>query len=58
MIRFTVQSLYRYPFFQKKSFWIAFIFAGILLKLALFPFETGDYQFFWLRWINFIQTHG
>jgi Gpi18-like mannosyltransferase len=47
----------RFPFLQKTGFWIALIFAGMLLKLILFPFANGDYCGFWLPWINFIKEH-
>ena len=53
-----VNIIYRYPFLQKVHFWIALIVVGILLKLILFPFETGDYWFFLHPWINFIKEHG
>jgi Gpi18-like mannosyltransferase len=49
---------YRFPFLQRKGFWVALIFAGILLKLILFPFETADYLLFLRPWIIFIKEHG
>jgi Gpi18-like mannosyltransferase len=34
------------------------IFAGILFKPLLFPFETLDYYYFLHPWIDFIKSHG
>lgn len=41
---------------QKKTLFILIVF-GLICKLALLPIQTGDSVFF-LRWINFIQSHG
>lgn len=49
--------VYCFSFRQKTYFWIALIFVGILVKLILFPFKTGDYEFFLLPWVNFIKEH-
>jgi Gpi18-like mannosyltransferase len=47
----------QFPFLQKNYFWAGIIFVGLLLKVALFPFETGDYHHFLRPWIDFIERH-
>ena len=43
--------------FNKKS-WMVLIGIGLVLKVALFPIQTGDYNHYLWPWIHFIQTHG
>lgn len=43
--------------FSNKIMWYSLIIIGIVLKTSLLPIQTGDSVFF-LRWINFIQSHG
>lgn len=51
--KITTNKLFRNPYF-----WIGWIVAGLIIKLALFPVRTGDFIFFLEPWINFIKTHG
>lgn len=42
----------------KKETCIILICFGIIVKLALFPFKLGDYNFYLEPWINFIKNNG
>jgi len=42
---------------SNKSVWISLIIFGLLFKSAFLGIKTGDSVFF-LKWIDFIQTHG
>ncbi len=44
--------------FYLKIFWLVLIICGLIVKVALFPVETGDYVHFFKPWIKFIETHG
>lgn len=43
--------------FRKESCLLLICF-GLVIKVALFPVQTGDYTHYLAPWLHFIQTHG
>ncbi len=44
--------------FSKKESWYLVIFLAVILKISLFPFRLGDYNFYLEPWVNFIKNNG
>ena len=42
--------------FRKESY-LLLICIGLVVKVALFPVQTGDYTHYLAPWLHFIQTH-
>lgn len=41
-----------------RNFCIIIIIVGIIIKISLFPFKLGDYNFYFEPWIEFIKSNG
>lgn len=58
---FALFLLYRESFIKtprQLSVYAVCIMAAMLLRFYVFNYESGDYQYFLSRWVEFFRTHG